>query len=61
MALGKRGDRLARGRHELGAQGSVTELHITQTHASKEARNGALASGMDRRMEPCGKPDTLLV
>jgi len=48
-------------KHEFAEQGSVTEMRITQTYASKEARDGALASGMDQGMEACYKQlDTLL-
>jgi uncharacterized protein YndB with AHSA1/START domain len=39
-------------KHEFFEQGSTTTLHITQTYASKEARDGALASGMEG-METC--------
>jgi uncharacterized protein YndB with AHSA1/START domain len=49
-------------RHEFAEQGSRTAMRITQTYASKEARDGALASGMDQGMEACYvKLDTLLV
>lgn len=48
-------------RHEFAEQGGLTEMRITQTYASKEARDGALASGMDQGMEACYKQlDTLL-
>jgi len=40
-------------RHEFSEQGSQTAMRITQTYASKEARDGALASGMDEGMEAC--------
>jgi len=41
--------------HEFSEQGGVTSMHITQTYASKEARDGAIASGMDQGMEACYK------
>ena len=37
--------------HELGEQDGVTSMRITQTYASKEARDGAIASGMEQGME----------
>ena len=40
-------------KHEFAEQGGVTTMRITQTYASKEARDGALASGMDQGMEAC--------
>jgi uncharacterized protein YndB with AHSA1/START domain len=40
-------------RHEFAEQGGATLLRITQTYASKEARDGAIASGMDQGMEAC--------
>ncbi len=40
-------------RHEFSDQGSGTLLRITQTYASKEARDGAIGSGMDEGMEAC--------
>ncbi len=40
-------------RHEFSEQGGVTSMRITQTYASKEARDGAVASGMDQGMEQC--------
>jgi uncharacterized protein YndB with AHSA1/START domain len=40
-------------KHEFAEQGSRTAMQITQTYASKEARDGALASGMDEGMEAC--------
>jgi uncharacterized protein YndB with AHSA1/START domain len=47
--------------HEFSDQGGVTAMRITQTYASKEARDGALASGMDEGMEACYKQlDTVL-
>ena len=40
-------------KHEFLEKGDVTLMHITQTYASKEARDGAIASGMDQGMEAC--------
>lgn len=40
-------------KHEFTEQDGVTTMRITQTYASKEARDGALASGMDEGMEAC--------
>ena len=40
-------------KHEFAEQGGVTTMRITQTYASKEARDGALDSGMDQGMEAC--------
>lgn len=37
--------------HEFAEKGGVTTMRITQTFASKDARDGALASGMDQGME----------
>ncbi|MBC8067244.1 MAG: SRPBCC domain-containing protein [Deltaproteobacteria bacterium] len=37
--------------HEFSEEGGVTTMRITQTYASKEARDGAVASGMDHGME----------
>jgi len=37
--------------HEFDEKGSVTTMRITQTYDSKEARDGAIASGMDQGME----------
>jgi uncharacterized protein YndB with AHSA1/START domain len=49
-------------RHEFAEQGGLTAMRITQTYASKEARDGAIASGMDQGMEACYKQlDGLLV
>jgi uncharacterized protein YndB with AHSA1/START domain len=48
-------------KHEFAEQGGVTTLQITQTYASKEARDGALASGMDDGMEACHKQLEALV
>jgi uncharacterized protein YndB with AHSA1/START domain len=39
--------------HEFAEQGGLTTMRITQTYAVKEARDGALASGMDDGMEAC--------
>jgi uncharacterized protein YndB with AHSA1/START domain len=48
-------------KHEFAAKGDVTTMRITQTFDSKEARDGALASGMDEGMEACyQKLDALL-
>lgn len=41
--------------HEFAEQGAATAMRITQTYASKEARDGAIASGMDQGMEACYK------
>jgi|ERR1043165_9135283 uncharacterized protein YndB with AHSA1/START domain len=38
---------------EAGGRGGVTAMRITQVYESKEARDGALASGMDHGMEAC--------
>ena len=47
--------------HEFAEQGAATRMRITQTYASKEARDGAIASGMDQGMEACYRQmDTLL-
>ena len=40
-------------KHLFAEEGSVTTMRITQTYDSKEARDGALASGMDQGMEAC--------
>jgi uncharacterized protein YndB with AHSA1/START domain len=49
-------------KHEFAEQGGVTTMRITQTYAWKEARDGAIASGMDDGMEACYKQlDTVLV
>lgn len=37
--------------HEFTEQGGVTSMRITQKYESREARDGALASGMDQGME----------
>ncbi|MBS2025622.1 MAG: SRPBCC domain-containing protein [Deltaproteobacteria bacterium] len=39
--------------HEFSGSGPTTTLRITQTYVSKEARDGALGSGMDEGMEAC--------
>ena len=39
--------------HELTEKGGVTAMRITQAYESKEARDGAIASGMDEGMEAC--------
>lgn len=39
--------------HEFGEQRGVTTMRIAQEYVSKEARDGALASGMDQGMEAC--------
>lgn len=41
--------------HEFAEKGGVTTMKITQVYVSKEARDGALASGMDEGMEACYK------
>ena len=47
--------------HEFTEKGGVTTMRITQTYDSKEARDGAVASGMDVGMEACYKQlDALL-
>jgi uncharacterized protein YndB with AHSA1/START domain len=40
-------------KHEFTEDGGVTSMRITQTYDSKEARDGAIASGMDQGMEAC--------
>lgn len=37
--------------HEFTEKNGVTTMRITQTYDSKEARDGAIASGMDQGME----------
>ena len=37
--------------HEFAEQGRITTMRITQTYDSKDARDGAIASGMDQGME----------
>jgi uncharacterized protein YndB with AHSA1/START domain len=39
--------------HEFTETGGTTQVRITQTYESKDARDGALASGMDEGMEAC--------
>lgn len=39
--------------HEFLEEGNATLVRITQTYASGQARDGALASGMDEGMEAC--------
>jgi uncharacterized protein YndB with AHSA1/START domain len=39
--------------HEFAEKSGVTAMRITQTYDSKEARDGALAGGMDQGMEAC--------
>ncbi|MFZ4574632.1 MAG: SRPBCC domain-containing protein [Phycisphaerales bacterium] len=41
--------------HEFTASNGVTTMRITQVYVSKEARDGAVASGMDEGMEACYK------
>ena len=48
-------------KHEFSEEGGVTTMRITQTYASKEARDGAIASGMDQGMEACYKQLETLV
>jgi uncharacterized protein YndB with AHSA1/START domain len=38
-------------KHEFAEKAGVTTMRITQTYESKEARDGAIASGMDQGME----------
>lgn len=40
-------------KHEFTEEGALTLMRITQTYAAKEARDGAIASGMDQGMEAC--------
>jgi uncharacterized protein YndB with AHSA1/START domain len=37
--------------HEFAEKGGVTTMRITQSYDSKEARDGAISSGMDQGME----------
>lgn len=37
--------------HEFAERSGVTTMRIRQAHESKEARDGAIASGMDQGME----------
>lgn len=47
--------------HEFAEKSGVTSMRITQVYASKEARDGAVASGAGEGMEACYKQlDTLL-
>ncbi len=47
--------------HEFAERGGVTTMRITQTYPTKDARDSALASGMDQGMEACyERLDTLL-
>lgn len=39
--------------HAFTEEGGVTLMRITQTYESKEARDGAIGSGMDQDMEAC--------
>lgn len=39
--------------HEFTETSRTTQMRITQTYESKEARDGALGSGMDEGMEAC--------
>lgn len=39
--------------HAFAEESGVTTMRITQTYPSKQARDGALASGMDEGMEAC--------
>ena len=39
--------------HAFTEEDGVTTMRITQTYDSKEARDGAIASGMDQGMEAC--------
>ncbi|MBI1189725.1 MAG: ATPase [Tepidisphaera sp.] len=41
--------------HEFAERDGVTSMRITQRYESKDARDGALASGMDEGMEACYK------
>ena len=48
-------------KHEFAEKGNITTMRITQTYASRDARDGALASGMDQGMEACyAQLDTVL-
>jgi len=40
-------------KHAFADKGGATLMTITQTYDSKEARDGAIASGMDQGMETC--------
>ena len=39
--------------HEFAEKDNVTTMRITQAYDSKEARDGAITSGMDQGMEAC--------
>lgn len=39
--------------HEFAENGDFTRMCITQTYDSKDARDGAISSGMDQGMEAC--------
>ncbi len=39
--------------HEFAEEGGVTTMRITQVYVSKDARDEAIASGMDQGMEAC--------
>jgi uncharacterized protein YndB with AHSA1/START domain len=41
--------------HEFAEKDGLTTMRITQTYDTKDARDGALASGMDQGMEACYK------
>jgi uncharacterized protein YndB with AHSA1/START domain len=41
--------------HEFAESSGFTTMRITQVYVSKEARDGAMASGMDEGMEACYK------
>jgi uncharacterized protein YndB with AHSA1/START domain len=41
--------------HAFAEKGGMTTMRITQVYESKEARDGALKSGMDEGMEACYK------
>lgn len=48
--------------HEFSEKNGVTIMRITQKYPSKDARDGALASGMDQGMEACyAQLDAVLV
>jgi len=40
-------------KHEFSEHDGFTKMCITQTYVSKDARDGAIASGMDEGMEAC--------
>lgn len=39
--------------HEFVENGNITTMRVTQTYDAKEARDDAIASGMDEGMEAC--------